>query len=143
MTLTPDQRPLVIAGALLFLLGLLEGALVQSFHNPRMGLSAHLTAVQCGMALMLAGLVWPAAALRATLARVARVTLIAGMFGLWSGLTVSAATGASSSLPIAGAGIEAAPTIEALVTVLVLGGSLLMTIGWAIFLLGLVRSGRA
>jgi (hydroxyamino)benzene mutase len=142
MDLTTHQRTLVVAGALLFLIGLLQGAVVQSFLNPRMALSAHLTAVQSGMAMMIVGALWASADLRPTLSNLARWTIVIGMFGLWAGLTASAATGASKNLPIAGAGHSAALVIENLVSIAVLGGSVLMTIGWSIFVIGLVRAKR-
>ena len=142
MNLTPHQRTLVVAGALLFLLGLLQGAFVQSFLNPRMALSAHLTAVQSGMAMMIAGALWTSADLCPTVSNIARWTIVIGMFGLWAGLTASAFTGASNNLPIAGAGHSAAQTTENLVAIAVLGGSVTMTIGWFVFVLGLVRAKR-
>lgn len=58
MTQQP-MRQLLIFGALLFLFGLLNGAVIPSFTNPRMGLSAHLAGVQNGMVLLLFGLLWP------------------------------------------------------------------------------------
>lgn len=139
MTLTVDQRVLIVSGAILFLFGLIEGAFVQSFANPRMALSAHLTAVQSGMAMMIVGVVWTATRLRQKAAKFGKWTIVIGMFGLWVGLTLSAATGASESLPIAGAGHSASQGAEAVVSICVVGGSLLMTVGWTIFVFGLVR----
>ncbi len=139
MTALRFDKSLLVAGALLFLFGLVQGAMVQSFANPRMALSAHLTAVQSGMALMIAGAVWSAVELGPKLAAFSRWTTIMGMFGLWLGLTLSAATGASQSLPIAGAGYRAAPMIELAVSTLILGSSALMAIGWLVFTVGLLR----
>ena len=142
MTFTKTQRALIAAGAILFLLGLLQGAVVQSFANPRMALSAHLTAVQSGMALMIVGVAWQAASLAQGFANAAKWAIIAGMFGLWIGLMMSAATGASNNLPIAGAGHSADRTTETLVSIAVLGGSASMTLGWGIFVAGLFREKR-
>jgi (hydroxyamino)benzene mutase len=139
MTLTSHQRAVIMAGAILFLLGLLQGAVVQSFTNPRMALSAHLTAVQSGMAMMIVGAVWQAAELSKIAAIMARWTIVIGMFALWLGLSASAATGASNNLPIAGSGHRADQSTEALVSIAVLGGSFLMTVGWSIFVVGLIR----
>lgn len=132
----------VLAGAILFLLGLIEGALVQSFLNSRMALSAHLAAVQSGMALMIFGLVWRWVALLPLWSAVARWSVVAGIYALWLGLTLSAATGAGDSLPIAGAGYDAGPLAQTTVSALVLGGSAVMTIGWSLFVIGLVRGFR-
>ncbi len=136
---TSFQKALVVAGAILFLLGLLQGAAVQSFANPRMALSAHLTAVQSGLALMIVGVIWPAVSLNAMLLKVARWTIIIGMYGLWLGLTLSAASGASDALPIAGAGYSANRLSEVAVSATVLVSSGLMTLGWLLFVVGLIR----
>jgi (hydroxyamino)benzene mutase len=135
-------RSLIVAGAVLFLIGLLQGAFVQSFANSQMALSAHLAAVQSGMALMIVGAIWSAVLLGGTLAKAAQWAIIIGMYGLWLGLTLSAATGASETLSIAGAGHRAAPITETAVSTIVLGSSGLMTIGWLVFVVGLIRSKR-
>jgi (hydroxyamino)benzene mutase len=138
VTLTPQQRGLVIAGALLFLLGLLQGAVIPNFSNPRMALSAHLTAVQCGMALMIVGLVWPAVSLSEAFAKTSRLIITTGFYGLWLGLTLSAATGASQTLPIAGVGHSASGSTELFVSAIVLGSSGLIILGWVMFIAGLL-----
>ena len=107
-----------------------------------MALSAHLTAVQSGMALMIAGLAWHAVSVSKSVAAAAKWTIIVGMFGLWVGLTMSAATGASNSLPIAGANHNADHATETLVSVIVLGSSASMTLGWILFVAGILRAKR-
>ena len=139
----PQTRSLVVAGALLFFLGLVQGSGVPMFANPRMALSAHLTAVQSGMAIMIVGAVWSAVSLSNALAKAARWTITVGMYGLWLGLTLSAATGASETLPIAGAGHRATPIAETAVSTIVFGSSGLMTVGWLLFVVGLIRSKQA
>lgn len=143
VSLSSAQRTLLVAGAALFLLGLLQGAAVQTFANPRMALSAHLTAVQSGTALMIVGVVWSALSRAPRTGAFTRWAIVIGMYGLWIGLTTAAATGASKDLPIAGAGHSADATIEQIVSAIVLGSSVLMTLGWIMFLVGLIRSGRA
>ena len=142
-TLSPAGRSLVVTGAVLFLAGLLQGAAVDLHANPRMALSAHLDAVQSGMAVMLAGLLWSVSRLSGHAESVARWTLAIGMVGLWLGLSLAAATGASEALPMAGQGYSATPTAEQVVNVLILGSSTSLTVGWAIFVWGLLRRGRA
>lgn len=139
VTLSPEARALAITGAALFLAGLVQGAAVGLFLNPRMALSAHLAAVQSGMAMMIAAAFWSHAGLNGLGERVARWTLAVGLVGLWLGLTLAAATGASCVLPMAGAGYSATPLVERMVAVLVLGSSAAMTVGWAMFALGLLR----
>ncbi len=138
--LKPGARFLAITGAALFLAGLLQGVVVDWFANPRMALSAHLDAVQSGMAVMIAALFWSYPKWNPATERIARWTLAAGMVGLWLGITLSAMTGASDALPMAGAGYSASPFMEQLVTVTIVGSSVGLTIGWALFLWGLIRT---
>jgi hydroxylaminobenzene mutase len=46
-------------GTLLFLLGLLTGFGIPSFRSPRIGLSAHLAAIESGLGLIAFGLLLP------------------------------------------------------------------------------------
>lgn len=139
MAAAPGSRTLVLAGALLFFAGLIQGGLVQEFLNPRMGLSAHLTAVQSGMALMITGAVWAWTDLSPRWSVIVQWSIIAGMVGLWMGLTLSAATGASESLPIAGGNYVAAPEMERIVSMIIVISSAAMTVGWLGFVIGLIR----
>jgi hydroxylaminobenzene mutase len=134
------HKTLIVAGAILFLLGLLQGAVVQMLLNSRMALSAHLTAVQGGTALMVVGVVWPAVSLSETLQSTARWAIILGLYALWVGLTLSATTGASDALPIAGAGYKAGRVVEMAVSAIVLGSSVIMTSGWPLFVEGLIHN---
>ncbi len=143
MTPGSFRKSLLVAGATLFLFGLLQGAAVHSFLNPRMALSAHLTAVQSGMAIMIAGLVWPTITLAPVLKGAAHWTLIIGMYGLWIALTLSAATGASDALPIAGAGYSAGLSIERMVSALIVISGASMILGWGLLTIGLFRSEQA
>ena len=140
ITLSPAGRTLVVTGAALFLAGLLQGAGLDLHANARMALSAHLTAVQSGMAVMLAGLLWSAISLSRGIEAVARWSLAIGMVGLWVGITLAAVTGASQVLPMAGEGYGATPPAEGAVTAVVLGSSATLMLGWALFLLGLLRT---
>ena len=140
LTLSPAGRSLVVTGALLFLAGVLQGAVIDMHANPRMALSAHLDAVQSGMAVMIAGILWSVTRLGDLAERVARWTLAIGMVGLWVGLTVAAVSGASEVLPMAGAGHSGSALAETVVAVLVLGSSGLLSIGWALLVWGLLRA---
>ena len=140
MTLSPAQRGLALSGALLFLAGLLQGAVVNLFANPRMALSAHLDAVQSGMAVMIAALSWHHARMGHLAERIARWTLATGMWGLWIALTLSALTGASESLPMAGADHSGKALAETIVTMLVLLSSVAIVAGWGLFTIGLWRA---
>ncbi len=139
MTIKSVSQQLLIFGTVLFLLGLLNGALVQAFHNPRMGLSAHLAAVQNAIVLWAFGLMGP----RAVLSERAQVftvwSAVYGMYAIWLGLVVAGVFGASRSLPIAGQGYSASNVWEAIVTVLVYSGSLAIISATLVLLLGLIR----
>jgi (hydroxyamino)benzene mutase len=132
-------RALAVIGGALFLAGLLQGLVVDYFPNPRMALSAHLDAVQSGMAVMIAAAFWSSLRLTPALERVAWWALAVGMVGLWIGITLAAMTGASEALPMAGSGFAAKPVAETAVTTIVIGSSLALLLGWALFLWGLAR----
>ena len=140
MTLAPHAKSLVIAGAWLFVFGLLQGVAVPMFANPRMALSAHLTAVQSGTALMVLGAVWSIAVWPEKLEKSSFWTTYIGTYGLWLGLTAAAATGASEALPIAGQGYSASRQIENAVSALVMVSGGLMIVGWVLFAIGVTRS---
>ena len=136
LALTPAGRSLVITGAALFMAGILQGAAVDLHANPRMALSAHLDAVQSGMAVMIAGALWNTAKLGQRLEQIARWTLAIGMVGI----TLAAVRGASQVLPMAGEGHDGSALAESVVTLVVMGSSGLLTVGWALFLWGLFRA---
>ena len=137
--LSPASRSLAVVGAALFLAGLLQGLALDRFANPRMALSAHLDAVQSGMAVMIAAAFWSSVRLKPALERLAWWTLSVGMVGLWIGITLAAMTGASEALPMAGDGFAAELPTDAVVSAVVIGSSLALLVGWALFLWGLVR----
>lgn len=140
IVLSPAGRSLVVTGAALFLAGLVQGAVIDLHANPRMALSAHLDAVQSGMAVMIAGILWSSARLGERMEVAARWALAVGMVGLWLGLTLAALTGASETLPMAGEGYAGTPAAEAVVGLIVLASSGALTLGWALFLWGLFRA---
>ncbi len=109
---------IVFAGALLFVVGLFQGVAIPRFKNRRMGLSAHLTAVQSGTAIMVFGVVWTFIILPGGWNEIAWVGLIAGNYLIWIGMTVAAVTGASKALPMAGNGFSGSLISERLVTLL-------------------------
>ncbi len=114
------------AGFVLFTLGLVLGAAIPRLRNPRMGLSAHLTAVQGGLALMVFGLFWESFGIAPWASWPLAVSLAGSTCLLVAGLTLAAITGASRALPIAGQGFTAAPRAELAVAILTIGSSLWM-----------------
>jgi hydroxylaminobenzene mutase len=110
-------------GALLFVMGLVTGALVQMLTNSRMGLSAHMAGVQNGMVLLIFGLVWQRLQLSERALRIAEASAIASLYAIWAALFLAAAFGTSRVTPIAGAGFQGAAWQEGLVAVLLYAGS--------------------
>ena len=111
-------------GVLLFLLGLLTGLGQGVYRNPRVGLSAHLTGVQSGTVLIAFGLLWPYLGIAAGWAAPVAHTLWLSFYAIWFALVLAAVFGASKVLPIAGKGFSAKPWQEALVSTLMIAGSL-------------------
>ena len=118
-------------GFLLFTLGLVIGLAIPKLRNPRMGLSAHLTAVQTGPALIAAALFWPYLAVPIGWAPTLIYALVASSYLLVLGITLAAAFGASEALPIAGKGFTASPVRERLVSLLVKGSSIIVILAAA------------
>ena len=140
--ITPLGRKLIILGLVLFLIGLIQGALIPNFHNPRMALSAHLAAVQSGMAMAIFGLIWALVNLKERFLKVAYYANIVGLYAVWFAITLGAVLGASRALPIAGHGFSAAPTAETVVELIVTSGAVLTVVSVSLILLGLFKGRR-
>ena len=123
MNLDSAARRLCWHGLLLFLFGLLNGAAVQLFANPRMGLSAHLAGVQNGMVLVLFGLIWSRLGLPPWAIRLAHQLALFSMYAIWAALALAAIFGTSQATPIAGAGHAGSAWQEGIVTILLYLGS--------------------
>ena len=142
LTLTIDGQRLIFWGAVLFLVGLLQGVLIPGFENPRMALSAHLAAVQGGMVLMIFGVIWSLVLLGPRWLKAAHISAVASMYLIWSAITLAALLGASKALPIAGKGYAASPMQELVVQAIVLGGGMLGIVSSILLVTGLARSLR-
>jgi (hydroxyamino)benzene mutase len=111
------------SGLWLFLFGLLVGVAIPKFTNARLGLSAHLTAVQSGTALMAIGWFWPELTQGNDFAWLIGHALWLSFWLLVIGQILAAAWGASKALPMAGAGYTASPVKEGISWVLIYGAS--------------------
>jgi hydroxylaminobenzene mutase len=117
MTLSADrQRRLIWHGMFLFLLGLFVGFAEAQVANPRMGLAAHLEGLMNGIFLIALGAVWPFVRLSPSVMAVAYWTVLYGAYANVIITTFAAIVGASSLSPITGAGHDAMPWQETLVT---------------------------
>lgn len=91
------KRTLLIAGSFLFFLGLLNGFMIPFFSHVRGGLSAHLAAVQGGMALLIFGLMMKYIKLSASKVKYAAWLNIYSMYAAWTALLLSATWGVEKS----------------------------------------------
>ncbi len=131
-------RPFLIAGVLLFLLGLLNGFVLQQFANPRMALSAHLAAMQNALVLVVFGLVQKYLHQTAAAARWCYWLGVYGLYAIWVSLLLAAIWGTSGATPIAGAGFSASAGRENTVNVLLYSGSLAITVCTVLVLRALI-----
>lgn len=116
------------AGLWLFLAGLLIGAAIPKFTSPRLALSAHLTAVQSGTALLAIGWFWPQLTDGNAYAGILGHALWISFWVLSAGLTLAAAWGASRVLPIAGTGYSATAVKEQIAAFLISASSVSLTV---------------
>jgi hydroxylaminobenzene mutase len=134
-----SKQTLLIAGALLFLMGLLAGVVVPLMENPRMGLSAHLAGVQSAVFLLAVGAAWSHLRLSRTASRVAVWLGVGSMYAFWAALQLAAIWGTSRATPIAGEGFEAAAWKETLVELVLSGASGAAIVAAAVILVGFWR----
>lgn len=135
------SRRLMWHGIMLFILGLLAGAFVSSYANPRMGLSAHIGGVLTGLFLGLLGLIWTHLRLQASAAAATFWLMLYGNYGSVVGLVLAAVFGTTRSTPIHGTGHLAAPWQEGLVDFTLTSSALAVLVGSVLLLWGL--RGRA
>ena len=139
IAISEQSKKLIFWGALLFLIGLLQGALIPYFINPRMALSAHLAAVQSGMAVIIFGLLWELVSVSEKWKGLAYYTNIIGMYLVWFAISLAAIVGASRVLPIAGAGYSSSNVNETLVEIIIMAGAGLVVLSTAIIVFGLYK----
>ena len=128
------QATLAFSGVVLFLLGLLGGAAIPFLRSPRIGLSAHVTALQAGVALVAFAWLGTRVLLPDAWAAPIAHTLWISFYAIWLGLLLGGVWGTGRTLPLAGAGLAAAPWQERSAQVLIGGGSL----GCTVAVLGLL-----
>ena len=115
---------LCLAGLVLFLLGLLGGFAIPRLRSPRLGLSAHLTALQGGAFLIAVGLMWPRLAFGETMSGVLANGLWVSIDLIWLSLLLAGVFGAGQGLSIAGGGMTTTALRQRVVSSLLALGSL-------------------
>lgn len=118
------------AGVILFTIGLLIGFVLAKLRNSRLGLSAHLTAVQTGAMLVALAVFWQYLNVPGAWTPVLIYSVAASSYVLAFGILLSGIFGASQALPIAGEGYTASKSRELLINVLVLGSSSVMLLAY-------------
>lgn len=110
------SQQLLILGAILFLIGLLSGMVVEKMPNSRMGLAAHLEGVMNGMFLIVIGLSWEKLSLSNRNKAITFWLLAYGTFSNWVFIQAAAILRTSEMTPLAGAGFKGEPWAESLIT---------------------------
>ncbi len=126
--LSKASTRLAKAGLALFVMGLILGGLIPVFENPRLALSAHLTAVQSGTALIVFGLLWDYTGLNNIRSSVLSNAIWISAYSLSAGLSLGAAFGGSRLTPLASPESRADSWQEILSGVLIMSGSVGMLI---------------
>ena len=131
------KRRLLWHGILIVFLGLLTGALVPSYANPRLGLSAHVGGVMTGTLVAVIGVLWGELSLTPTAARgLFWATLYSGYVN-WAGVLLAAVFGTSRTTPLLGAGHVGAPWQEAVVGFCLVSGAAVILVTCLLVLYGL------
>jgi len=117
------QRRLLWHGILLVFIGLVTGAFVSSYTNPRLGLSAHVGAIMNGILIVVLGLAWPHFALPRRWALALFWSTVASGYVNWAGLFLAAVFGTSWTTPLLGAGHVGTAWQEALVAACLTAGA--------------------
>jgi (hydroxyamino)benzene mutase len=115
---TQAQAIVCFSGILLFVLGLLNGAVIPLSKSPRLSLSAHLTAVQSGTFLVAIAWAWPRLDLSATNSATLAWMISGSMIILWFAFCLAGFWGAGRGLTIAGVGADTSSGRQLIVTAL-------------------------
>lgn len=121
--MSSQQELLAISGLILFVLGLINGALIPKIFHPRLALSAHLTAVQSATFLIAMGWMWPIFAITDLSSTLLAWSLILSIYAVWFAILLSAIWGAGRNLPIAAQGATSSKARQRIVTVILSLGS--------------------
>jgi hydroxylaminobenzene mutase len=140
--IVPYDHRLLFHGFLLFLLGLGTGLIAYVLENPRMGVSAHVEAILNGVFLVGLGLSWNRLALSQRVLPICFWAALVGAYANWAVPLFSAAVGASQPI-LVGAGFQAEPWQEALLTASPIAGVLPPIICGCIVVWGLSRRAHA
>ena len=135
--MTDAKRRLFWHGTLLVLIALLTGAFIQSYTNPRLGLSAHVGGVMNGTLVIVIGAVWDHLVLSPRTAAALFWSFVYSGYANWAGLFLAAVFGTSRTTPMLGAGHVGAAWQEAVVAFFLVTGAVVILLGCVLALAGL------
>lgn len=138
LVISPQGYELIVAGAILFLLGLVQGVALPFVKNPRMALSAHTDGLRSRLALIASGVIWNLFDLSQVQFQIAFYSALIGYYGLWIGITPASITGASRALPMAGESYSGSPAAELLATLLTRTSGTLILVSAGFTVIGLL-----
>ncbi|MDA9189588.1 hypothetical protein N9O57_01270 [bacterium] len=133
------SKSLVLSGLLLIFFGLILGAFISEFKNPRMALSTHLTALQHGGLLILLGVINKELLLKKIPLLCSKVLNIYSALSISFALFLAALWGTSSQTPIAGAGFKGSKMHEGIVNFFLNTGSVAVFIAMILVILGFIK----
>jgi hydroxylaminobenzene mutase len=139
MKMEDRNRSLIWHGMFLFLLGLISGFVEQKFINPRMGLATHLEGVMNGTFLVALGCAWSYVKLSQPMKAAAYWITLYGTYVNFATTALAAALGTAALSPITGAGHQAQPGQEKLITALFMSVGLAIVASTLLVLWGLRR----
>ena len=126
------MKILLVAGMILFLIGLLNGLLIPILEDLHMGQTAHLVGIQNAVVLILFGLTLKHVSLPSNSISVLTVLSIYGMYSIWFAvvLTATSVTNAENSI---------SALKENIAPIFLYSGSLAIIIATILVIIGLIR----
>jgi (hydroxyamino)benzene mutase len=113
--MTTAQNIIFGSGLVLFVLGLLNGAIIPKTKSPRLSLSAHLTAVQSSTFLIAVAWAFPYFDMAVSTSIFVAYSLCGSLYVLWFAFLLAGLWGAGRNLAIAGQNSETGPARQAVV----------------------------
>ncbi len=134
------QTFLLVAGLILFLLGLITGMVVPMTKNPRMAVASHLQGMTNGPFLIIVGLLWPYLHLWRAVGIVAVVLLTFGAYANWLATQLASLWGAGHRFAPGAAGDHrGTPAQERIVDLLLASLAPAMVLATVILIVGVLR----
>jgi len=101
------MKSLLVAGMILFLIGLLSGLFIPYFENAHMGQTAHLVGVQNSIVLIVFGLTLNYISLSTMFLNLFIILSVYSMYAIWLSVALAGFSNVNSNTSIANEGITA------------------------------------